>query len=229
MSPEAAQHHTPQCGYFMDHAVNWKDLPVRSVCSSTCYRAETDTGRETWGLYRVHHFNKVEMFGVTADETGEESSQMLEEFLSLQKEISSLELHYSLELGRPAHRKYDIEAWMPGRDSYGEVNATACAIPRTIIAILETHQTKEGTVCVPRASQPYLGMEVNEKPKCTPFEIHRTEPAQSHAPPCPKAQMTSCTNTVTSREQLKPFHLQLKLEVYIHHSQIHLNSVFHNS
>ncbi|XP_029570682.1 serine--tRNA ligase, mitochondrial-like [Salmo trutta] len=83
----------------MDHAVNWKDLPVRSVCSSTCYRAETDTGRETWGLYRVHHFNKVEMFGVTADETGEESSQMLEEFLSLQKEISSLELHYSLAFG----------------------------------------------------------------------------------------------------------------------------------
>uniref|UniRef100_A0A4W5NFH3 serine--tRNA ligase n=1 Tax=Hucho hucho TaxID=62062 RepID=A0A4W5NFH3_9TELE len=195
-------------GYFMDHAVNWKDLPVRSVCSSTCYRAETDTGRETWGLYRVHHFNKVEMFGVTADDTGEESSQMLEEFLSLQKEIfSSLELHYRVldmptqELGRPAHRKYDIEAWMPGRDSYGEissgsnctdyqsrrlnilyegedgslhyahtVNATACAIPRTIIAILETHQTKEGTVLVPRALQPFLGLEVIEKPKYIPLK-----------------------------------------------------------
>uniref|UniRef100_A0A8C7SUM5 Serine--tRNA ligase, mitochondrial n=1 Tax=Oncorhynchus mykiss TaxID=8022 RepID=A0A8C7SUM5_ONCMY len=195
-------------GYFMDHAVNWKDLPVRSVCSSTCYRAETDTGRETWGLYRVHHFNKVEMFGVTADETGEESSQMLEEFLSLQKEIfSSLELHYRVldmptqELGRPAHRKYDIEAWMPGRDSYGEissgsnctdyqsrrlnilyegedgslhyahtVNATACAIPRTIIAILETHQTKEGTVLVPPALQPFLGLEVIEKPKYIPLK-----------------------------------------------------------
>ncbi|CAB1348755.1 unnamed protein product [Coregonus sp. 'balchen'] len=179
-----------------------------SVCSSTCYRAETDTGRETWGLYRVHHFSKVEMFGVTADETGEESSQMLEEFLSLQKEIfSSLELHYRVldmptqELGRPAHRKYDIEAWMPGRDSYGEissgsnctdyqsrrlnilyegedgslhyahtVNATACAIPRTIIAILETHQTKEGTVLVPRALQPFLGLEVIEKPKYIPLK-----------------------------------------------------------
>uniref|UniRef100_A0A8C8LY01 Serine--tRNA ligase, mitochondrial n=1 Tax=Oncorhynchus tshawytscha TaxID=74940 RepID=A0A8C8LY01_ONCTS len=181
---------------------------VGSVCSSTCYRAETDTGRETWGLYRVHHFNKVEMFGVTADETGEESSQMLEEFLSLQKEIfSSLELHYRVldmptqELGRPAHRKYDIEAWMPGRDSYGEissgsnctdyqsrrlnilyegedgslhyahtVNATACAIPRTIIAILETHQTKEGTVLVPPALQPFLGLEVIEKPKYIPLK-----------------------------------------------------------
>ncbi|KAJ8403771.1 hypothetical protein AAFF_G00346390 [Aldrovandia affinis] len=186
-------------GYFMDHAVNHKDLPVRSVCCSTCYRAETDTGREPWGLYRVHHFSKVEMFGVTADETGEESSQLLEEFVSLQKEIfSALELHYRVldmptqELGPPAHRKFDIEAWMPGRGSYGEissasnctdyqsrrlnilyekeegslhyahtVNATACAIPRTIIAILETHQTKDGTVRVPRALQSYLGSEVN--------------------------------------------------------------------
>uniref|UniRef100_A0AAQ6A8C6 Serine--tRNA ligase, mitochondrial n=1 Tax=Amphiprion ocellaris TaxID=80972 RepID=A0AAQ6A8C6_AMPOC len=208
-------------GYFMDHAVNWKDLPVRTVCSSTCYRAETDTGRETWGLYRVHHFNKVEMFGVTADETGEESSRLLDEFVSLQKEMfSALELHYRVldmptqELGPPAHRKYDIEAWMPGRNSYGEissgsnctdyqsrrlnilyeredgslqyahtVNATACAIPRTIIAILETHQTKEGSVRVPRALQPYLGLEVIEKPKYTPLKY--IGPNQHSRPPRP--------------------------------------------
>uniref|UniRef100_A0A7N6AII2 Serine--tRNA ligase, mitochondrial n=1 Tax=Anabas testudineus TaxID=64144 RepID=A0A7N6AII2_ANATE len=189
-------------GYFMDHAVNWKDLPVRTVCSSTCYRAETDTGRETWGLYRVHHFNKVEMFGVTADETGEESAQLLQEFVSLQKEMfSALELHYRVldmptqELGPPAYRKYDIEAWMPGRNSYGEVrptmslywvsdvNATACAIPRTIIAILETHQTKEGTVRVPRALQPYLGLEVIEKPNYTPVKY--IGPNQHSRPPRP--------------------------------------------
>ncbi|XP_035478993.2 serine--tRNA ligase, mitochondrial [Scophthalmus maximus] len=208
-------------GYFMDHAVNWADLPVRTVCSSTCYRAETDTGRETWGLYRVHHFNKIEMFGVTADETGEESAQLLEEFVSLQKEMfSALELHYRVldmptqELGPPAYRKYDIEAWMPGRNSYGEissgsnctdyqsrrlnilyeredgslqyahtVNATACAIPRTIIAILETHQTKEGTVHVPRALQPYLGLEVIEKP--TYSALKYIGPNQHIRPPRP--------------------------------------------
>ncbi|KAL6116474.1 sars2 [Pungitius sinensis] len=211
-------------GYFMDHAVNWKDLPVRTACSSTCYRAETDTGRETWGLYRVHHFNKVEMFGVTADETGEESALLLEEFTSLQKEMfSALELHYRVlemptqELGPPAHRKYDIEAWMPGRDSYGEissgsnctdyqsrrlnilyeredgslnyahtVNATACAIPRTIIAILETHQTKDRTVRVPRALQPYLGLEVIETPKYAPLKY--IGPNQHKRPPRPAAK-----------------------------------------
>ncbi|XP_052473098.1 serine--tRNA ligase, mitochondrial [Carassius gibelio] len=195
-------------GYFMDHAVNFKDLPVRTVCSSTCYRAETDTGREAWGLYRVHHFNKVEMFGVTSNETGEESAQLLEEFVKLQKEIfSSLKLHFRVldmptqELGPPAFRKYDIEAWMPGRGGFGEissasnctdyqsrrlnilyegddgnlkyahtVNATACAVPRTVIAILETHQTKEGTVLVPEVLRHYLGLEVIEKPKYTPVK-----------------------------------------------------------
>uniref|UniRef100_A0A672Q7S5 serine--tRNA ligase n=1 Tax=Sinocyclocheilus grahami TaxID=75366 RepID=A0A672Q7S5_SINGR len=195
-------------GYFMDHAVNLKDLPVRTVCSSTCYRAETDTGREPWGLYRVHHFNKVEMFGVTSNETGEESSQLLDEFVMLQKEIfSSLKLHFRVldmptqELGPPAIRKYDIEAWMPGRGSFGEissasnctdyqsrrlnilyeendgnlkyahtVNATACAVPRTVIAILETHQTKEGTILVPEVLRHYLGMEVIDKPKYTPIK-----------------------------------------------------------
>nr|XP_044616296.1 serine--tRNA ligase, mitochondrial isoform X2 [Equus asinus] len=45
-------------GYFMDHSVAFRDLPIRMVCSSTCYRAETDTGKEPWGLYRVHHFTK---------------------------------------------------------------------------------------------------------------------------------------------------------------------------
>ncbi|RXN15841.1 serine--tRNA mitochondrial [Labeo rohita] len=105
------------------------------------------------------------------------------------------------ELGPPAFRKYDIEAWMPGRGSYGEissasnctdyqsrrlnilyegndgnlkyahtVNATACAVPRTVIAILETHQTKEGTVLVPEVLQHYLGLKVIEKPEYTPIK-----------------------------------------------------------
>uniref|UniRef100_A0A672J4S2 Serine--tRNA ligase, mitochondrial n=1 Tax=Salarias fasciatus TaxID=181472 RepID=A0A672J4S2_SALFA len=203
-------------GYFMDHAVNWKDLPVRTVCSSTCYRAETDTGRETWGLYRVHHFNKVEMFGVTADETGQESTQLLEEFVSLQKELfSALELHYRVldmptqELGLPAHRKYDIEAWMPGRNSYGEISSGSNCTdyqsrrlnilyeqedgslqyahtvrPQRCCAILLLYiMQPSGTVRVPRALQPYLGLEVIEKPKYTPLKY--IGPNQANRPPRP--------------------------------------------
>lgn len=119
-------------GYFMDHAVQLQDLPIRVVCSSTCYRAETDTGREPWGLYRVHQFTKVEMFGVTAAERGTESEELLDEFLGIQKEIfSELGLHYRVldmpteELGLPAYRKFDIEAWMPGRGKFGEISSAS--------------------------------------------------------------------------------------------------------
>ncbi|KAM9211305.1 serine--tRNA ligase, mitochondrial [Leptosomus discolor] len=119
-------------GYFMDHAVRLEDLPIRVVCSSTCYRTETETGREPWGLYRVHQFTKVEMFGVTAAESGAESEALLAEFLALQQEIcSELGLHYRVldmptqELGLPAYRKFDIEAWMPGRGKYGEISSAS--------------------------------------------------------------------------------------------------------
>ncbi|MEE6490585.1 hypothetical protein FKM82_015908 [Ascaphus truei] len=193
-------------GYFMDHAVMCADLPVRTVCCSTCYRAETDTGREPWGLYRVHHFTKVEMFGITADDTGDESQELLNEFLQLQKEIfTELGLHFKVlemptqELGLPAYRKYDIEAWMPGRGKYGEissasnctdyqsrrlnimyqkldgelqhahtVNGTACAVPRLLIAILESNQLKDGTVRVPEVLQPFMGTDVIDRPSYTP-------------------------------------------------------------
>ncbi|XP_044112512.1 serine--tRNA ligase, mitochondrial isoform X2 [Neovison vison] len=119
-------------GYFMDHSVAFRDLPIRMVCSSTCYRAETDTGKEPRGLYRVHHFTKVEMFGVTGPGL-EQSSRLLEEFLSLQMEIlTELGLHFRVldmptqELGLPAYRKFDIEAWMPGRGRFGEPTLCPC-------------------------------------------------------------------------------------------------------
>lgn len=193
-------------GYFMDHSVASQDLPVRMVCSSTCYRAETHTGKEPWGLYRVHHFNKVEMFGVTGPGL-EQSSALLEEFLSLQMELlTELGLHFRVldmptqELGLPAYRKYDIEAWMPGRGSFGEVtsasnctdfqsrrlhimfqteagelgfahtvNATACAVPRVLIALLESNQQKDGSVLVPPVLQPYVGTERITAPTHVPL------------------------------------------------------------
>ncbi|XP_060711965.1 serine--tRNA ligase, mitochondrial isoform X3 [Hemiscyllium ocellatum] len=137
-------------GYFMDHAVNLQDLPVRMVCCSTCYRAETDTGREAWGLYRVHHFTKVEMFGVTAAETGAESTELLNEFVMLQKEIfSDLGLHYKVldmptqELGLPAYRKFDIEAWMPGRGNYGEHTPVISFLILQAFKRIELHRLPE--------------------------------------------------------------------------------------
>jgi seryl-tRNA synthetase len=213
-------------GYFMDHSVAFRDLPVRMVCSSTCYRAETDTGKEPWGLYRVHHFTKVEMFGVTGPGL-EQSSQLLDEFLSLQVEIlTELGLHFRVldmptqELGLPAYRKFDIEAWMPGRGRFGEVtsasnctdfqsrrlhimfqtetgglqfahtvNATACAVPRLLIAILESNQQKDGSVLVPPALQPYLGTDRITAPTHVPLQY--IGPNQPQKPRLP-GQLASC-------------------------------------
>ncbi|ELK12849.1 serine--tRNA ligase, mitochondrial isoform X1 [Pteropus alecto] len=207
-------------GYFMDHSVAFRDLPIRMVCSSTCYRAETHTGKEPWGLYRVHHFTKVEMFGVTGPGL-EQSSQLLEEFLSLQMEIlTELGLHFRVldmptqELGLPAYRKFDIEAWMPGRGRFGEVtsasnctdfqsrrlhimfqteagelqfahtvNATACAVPRLLIALLESNQQKDGSVLVPPALQPYLGTDRITAPTHVPLQyIGPNQPQKPRLP-----------------------------------------------
>ncbi|XP_004859144.1 serine--tRNA ligase, mitochondrial isoform X1 [Heterocephalus glaber] len=211
-------------GYFMDHSVAFRDLPVRMVCSSTCYRAETDTGREPRGLYRVHHFTKVEMFGVTGPGL-EQSSQLLKEFLSLQVEIlTELGLHFRVldmptqELGLPAYRKFDIEAWMPGRGRFGEVtsasnctdfqsrrlhimfhteagelcfahtvNATACAIPRVLIALLESNQQKDGSVLVPPALQPYLGTDRITAPTHDPLQYIGPNQPQKPRLPDPSA------------------------------------------
>nr|XP_012630114.1 serine--tRNA ligase, mitochondrial isoform X2 [Microcebus murinus] len=212
-------------GYFRDHSVAFRDLPIRMVCASTCYRAETDTGKEPWGLYRVHHFTKVEMFGVTGPGL-EQSSRLLEEFVSLQMEIlAELGLHFRVldmptqELGLPAYRKFDIEAWMPGRGRFGEVtsasnctdfqsrrlyimfrteagelqfahtvNATACAVPRLLIALLESNQQKDGSVLVPPALQPYLGTDRITAPTHAPLQyIGPNQPQKPRLPGQPAA------------------------------------------
>ncbi|OBS70140.1 hypothetical protein A6R68_01322 [Neotoma lepida] len=190
-------------GYFMDHSVAFRDLPVRMVCASTCYRAETDTGKEPWGLYRVHHFTKVEMFGVTAPGL-EQSSQLLDEFLSLQVEIlTELGLHFRVldmptqELGLPAYRKFDIEAWMPGRGRYGEVtSASNCTDfqSRRLYIMSETETAElqfahtDGSVLVPAVLQPYLGTDRITAPTHVPLQyIGPNQPQKPRLPGQPAA------------------------------------------
>ncbi|XP_069669421.1 serine--tRNA ligase, mitochondrial [Periplaneta americana] len=177
--------------YVMNKELCMTKLPLKLAAVSRCYRAETSRTSEERGIYRVHQFTKVEMFGVTENDG---SSTLLEELRELQEEtFASLGLHFQTldmpphELGAPAFRKYDIEAWMPGRQIFGEVsscsdctdyqsrrlnikyctrtgqllhahtvNGTACAVPRMLIALLETHQQADGTVSIPKTLQPYM-------------------------------------------------------------------------
>jgi seryl-tRNA synthetase len=111
---------------------DWQ-LPLKYVAHSHCFRREAGaSGRESKGLYRVHQFSKIELFQITPAHQSEEA---LEDILKLEETIyQQLGLPYRIlkicagDLGATAFKKYDIEVWMPGRESedkYGEV--TSCS------------------------------------------------------------------------------------------------------
>ncbi len=101
-------------------------LPLKYVGLSHCFRTEAGApGRDTRGLYRVHQFTKVEMFVFCAPD---QSETIHRELLAIEEEIfQGLGLPYHVidtctgDLGGPAYRKYDLEAWMPGRDRRGNM------------------------------------------------------------------------------------------------------------
>ncbi|SPO46595.1 related to mitochondrial seryl-tRNA synthetases [Moesziomyces antarcticus] len=112
------------------------DLPIKLAALGHSFRAEAGArGADTRGLYRVHQFSKVEMF-VAMKSFRDKSDAMLEELRGIQEEvIGGLGLPYRVldmpteELGASAYRKYDIEVWMPGRGSWGEVSsASNCTV-----------------------------------------------------------------------------------------------------
>jgi seryl-tRNA synthetase len=124
----------PVGGYFKDEILEAKDLPLRFVALSHCFRKEAGAyGKESYGLYRVHQFTKIEMFIFS---TPEQSEGLHEELRRLEERIfSKLGLRYRVvdictgDLGGPAYRKYDLEAWMWGKGEgaggWGEVTSTS--------------------------------------------------------------------------------------------------------
>ncbi|KAL9254510.1 Serine--tRNA ligase, chloroplastic/mitochondrial-like protein [Drosera capensis] len=195
----------PVGGIHMDSILSESSLPLKYVAYSHCFRTEAGAaGAATRGLYRVHQFSKVEMFILCRPE---DSEKYLEELIGIEEGLfASLGLHFktldmaSADLGAPAFRKFDIEAWMPGLGRYGEIssasnctdyqsrrlgiryrpsepsatnptkgksnaatqfvhtlNATACAVPRMIICLLENYQQEDGSVIIPEPLRPYMG------------------------------------------------------------------------
>lgn len=185
-------------GYFAGSQTKTEESPVKVTAVSRCFRAETSRLNEEKGIYRVHQFTKVEMFSVCHSS---QSEAILNEFRDIEISLfNKLGLHFKLldmppnELGAPAYRKYDIEAWMPGRKIWGEisscsnctdyqsrrlnikindeyahtVNGTACAIPRMLIAIIETFQKEDGTISIPKVLQDYMQKDKIKKQKVLP-------------------------------------------------------------
>jgi seryl-tRNA synthetase len=122
-------------GMHADEILDESVLPLKYAGISHCFRTEAGAaGRASKGLYRVHQFTKVEMFAFTAG-TLEASGAMHRELLAIEEEIfTELGIPYRLldicsgDLGGPAYRKFDLEAWMPGRGEageYGEVTSTS--------------------------------------------------------------------------------------------------------
>jgi seryl-tRNA synthetase len=120
-------------GMHKDQILEELQLPIKYVGLSHCFRTEAGApGRDTRGLYRVHQFTKVEMFAFT---TPDQSEDVHRELLAIEERIfQGLGLPYQVidtctgDLGGPAYRKYDLEAWMPGRGEkgeYGEVTSTS--------------------------------------------------------------------------------------------------------
>lgn len=120
-------------GYFMNKIIEEDALPVRFGGLSHCFRREAGAaGQYSKGLFRVHQFTKVEMFIFCRPE---ESEELHKEMLAIEEEIfSSLDIPYRVvdtctgDLGAPAYRKYDLEAWMPGRGDggdWGEITSTS--------------------------------------------------------------------------------------------------------
>ena len=120
-------------GYYQNTILNKKDLPIKMSGLSHCFRREAGSaGQFSKGLYRVHQFSKLEMFIIS---TPEDSEALHSQILDIEEEIfSGLGLAYRVidtargDLGAPAYRKFDIEAWLPGRGDngeYGEVTSTS--------------------------------------------------------------------------------------------------------
>ncbi len=184
-------------GYHADEILDLSDGPKRYAGWSACYRREAGShGKDTRGIIRVHQFHKVEMFTYCRVEDAVEEHQRL---LSLERDMmAKIEVPYRIidtaagDLGGPAARKFDIEAWVPTQGRYRELTSTSncttyqarrlgtrerdphggngtrtvatlngtLATTRWMVAILENHQQADGSVVVPEALRPFLGLEV---------------------------------------------------------------------
>ena len=184
----------PMAASFMDEVIDKKDLPIKFVGVSPCFRKEVGAhGKYTKGLFRVHQFNKIEQFIFCLPE---DSWKFHEELQKNSEDLyQGLGLHFRVvnvctgDIGIIAAKKYDIEVWMADgtyreagsnsnctdyqsrrlsirfREKEGQapagfvhtLNNTALATSRTMIAILEQYQQKDGSVIIPGVLRPLIG------------------------------------------------------------------------
>ena len=175
-----------------DKIVDQKNLPLRFVASTPCFRKEAGSyGKDTKGMIRQHQFYKVEMVSIVEKDN---CLDELERMTNCATDIlDKLELPYrkmilcSGDMGFSAEKTYDIEVWIPSENKYREIsscsscstfqaqrmktrykneknetvfvgtlNGSGLAVGRTLIAILENYQQKDGSIIVPKVLRPYM-------------------------------------------------------------------------
>jgi seryl-tRNA synthetase len=181
----------------MGEIIEEDKLPIRYAGYSTAFRREAGAaGKDTRGILRQHQFDKLELESFTRPEDGYKEQEF---FVAIQEHLMQLlKLPYQVvaictgDMGKPDHRQFDIETWMPAQDTYRETqtsdymggyqarrlntrlrikatedvthvhmnDATAFAMGRTLIAIIENYQQADGTIKVPEALIPYVGKSV---------------------------------------------------------------------
>lgn len=182
----------PLCMLHADKIVDPAKLPMRYMGFSSCFRREAGSySKDTYGIIRVHQFDKIEMFSFCHPSKSEAEHEMI---LATEEEImTELGFHYQVvnicggDLGNPAAKKYDIEVWIPTQQKFRELtscsnctdyqarranirmraekgtenihtlNGTAVAISRTLVAIMENYQQKDGTIEIPEVLRGYMG------------------------------------------------------------------------
>tara|TARA_Y100001935_G_scaffold57884_1_gene48422 strand:+ start:6520 stop:7800 length:1281 start_codon:yes stop_codon:yes gene_type:complete len=183
----------------MDEIIEPSELPIKLVGVSSCFRREVGAhGLSDRGIWRVHQFTKIEQIVICKpDDSWEHHEELLTNAVEL---WDSLGLHYRVvnictgDMGTVASKKYDLEAWLPGANTYKEVvscsnctdyqanrlrmryrtaegnsavhtlNSTAVATSRALVAIMEQYQNEDGTVRVPDVLVPHMGGQTVLKP-----------------------------------------------------------------
>jgi len=143
----------PIAAFHADEIFDEGALPIRYAGYSTCFRREAGTyGKDTRGIFRVHQFDKVEMFSFVTPEAGPAEHEFL---LAREEELlAGLELPYRVvnvaagDLGSSATKKYDIEAWFPSQDRYREVTSTSNTTDYQSRRLKIRHRTESGNELV---------------------------------------------------------------------------------
>ena len=143
----------PVTAYYSGEILEESDLPRKFVAYSPCYRREAGSyGKDTKGIYRVHQFNKIEQVIISTADLNN-SFTLHEELLANAEELlQDLNIPYRVllmctgDMGEPQVKKYDIEAWMPGRNGYGETMSNSVMGDFQARRLKIRYRTKTGEV-----------------------------------------------------------------------------------